>query len=77
MHPQQLLLQGPDEPLGDAVALGGVGEARAGLDPEEVQLLLEPVADVLRPVVMPEGQALQLWDTHADSMLIAPGQPSC
>ena len=57
MHPQQLLLQRPDEPLGDAVALGAIGKAGAGLDPEEIQLLLEPVADVLWAVVMPQSQA--------------------
>jgi hypothetical protein len=57
VDPQQLLLERPHEPFGDAVALRGPDEARARLDPEEADLGLEVVTDVLRAVVVAQGQA--------------------
>src|SRR5690606_11454991 len=47
LDPQQLLLEGADEPLCDPVALGRCDEARAGDRPEERELVLERVAHVL------------------------------
>src|SRR5919112_3385734 len=55
-HPQQVLLQGADEPLGAAVALGLPDEGRRALEAEEADLGLEVVADVLATVVMAEPQ---------------------
>ncbi len=57
-HPQQLFLQGPDEPLGHAVALRGLDEAGTRLDAEKGNLLLEGMAHVLRTMVVPQDQAL-------------------
>src|SRR3954464_533863 len=56
-HPQQVLLQGPDEPLGAAVALRLAHEGRRALDAEEADLGLEVVAHVLAPVVVAQPQA--------------------
>ena len=53
-HPQELLLQCPDEALGHPVALRGPDEARAGLDAQERQLLLE-------------GSYSQIWCMKASS----------
>src|SRR5205085_5632668 len=55
--PEQVLLQGADEPLGAAVALGLAHEGRRALDAEEADLTLEVVADVLTPVVVAEPEA--------------------
>ncbi len=51
-YPEKVLLQGADEPLGTAVALGRSDEGRRTLDAEECDLLLEMLGHVLRPVVM-------------------------
>lgn len=48
-QPEQLLLQRPDEPLGASVALGLAHERRAGVDPEEPQLLLEQIRQQALP----------------------------
>src|SRR5215212_6353493 len=56
-HPQEVLLQGTDESLGAAVALGGADERGRAFDAEEGDLPLEVVADVLRAVVVAEGEA--------------------
>src|SRR5947209_11383776 len=56
--PQELLLEGADEPLGAAVALGLPHEARRAGHAEELQLPLEVVAEVVAPVVVADGQAL-------------------
>src|SRR4051812_42504263 len=56
-HPEQVLLQGPDEPLGAAVALRLAHERRRALDAEEADLGLEVVAHVLAPVVGAQPQA--------------------
>ena len=50
--PQQVLLQGPDEPLGTAVALGLTDEGGRARDDEESQLTLVIVGDELAPVVV-------------------------
>src|SRR3954469_2388032 len=57
-HPQELLLQGADEPLGAPVPLRLPHEARRAGHAEEPQLALEVVAEVVAPVVVPDGQAL-------------------
>src|SRR3954454_25277898 len=57
MHPQ-VLLQGADEALGDAVALGLADEGRRALDAEEGDLVLEVARHVVGAVVVPEGEAL-------------------
>ena len=51
-HPQEVLLEGPDEPLGTAVALGRAHEGGRTLDAEEAELLLEVVRHVLASVVV-------------------------
>src|SRR4051794_14507831 len=55
--PQQVLLQGPDEPLGAAVAFRLAHEGRRALDAEEADLGLEMVADVLASVIMTKLEA--------------------
>ena len=55
-HPEQLFLQGPDEPLGHAVAFRRPDEAGAGLDSQEAELLLEGAAHVLRTLVVPQAR---------------------
>lgn len=56
-RPEKLLFQRTKESLDAAVALRRPNERRAGGDAEEVQLLLEGVADVLASVVMSNNQA--------------------
>src|SRR3954471_21605556 len=56
-HPEQVLLQRPDEPLGAAVALGLAHEGRRALDAKEADLGLEVVADVLAAVVVAQPEA--------------------
>src|SRR5918911_5004578 len=56
-QPEQVLLQGSDEALGAAVPFRGTDERRRTLDPEERQLLLKGLRDVLAAVVVPHGQA--------------------
>src|SRR3954467_8432846 len=55
-HPEQVLLQGPDEALRTAISLGGSHEGRRALDAEEGKLLLEGVEHVLAPVIVPHGE---------------------
>ena len=57
-RPQQLLLEGADEPLGHAIAFGRPHEARAGFDAQKGDLMLKMVAHVLRPVVVPKDQSI-------------------
>ena len=57
VQPEQLLLQGPDESLDAAVALGLPDEGRARLDAEGLELVLECVRDELRAVVVAELRA--------------------
>src|SRR5947209_13255198 len=57
-HPEELLLQGADEPLGAAVALRLPHEARRAGHAEKPQLPLEVIAEVVAPVVVPDGQPL-------------------
>ncbi len=54
--PGQLLLEGADEALGTAVALGTADERRAGRGPQEAQLVLEGVGSGLAAVVVADGQ---------------------
>src|SRR3954451_16875394 len=55
-HPEQVLLQGPDEALGAAVPLRRPHEGRRTLDAEEDKLLLEGIGHVLAPANVPHGQ---------------------
>src|SRR3954453_8029683 len=55
-HPEQVLLQGPDEALGAAVPLRRPHEGRQTLDAEEDKLLLEGIGHVLAPVIVPHGE---------------------
>src|SRR3954464_13219608 len=55
-HPEQVLLQGPDEALGAAVPLRRPHEGGRTLDAEEGKLLLEGVGHVLGPVIVPHGE---------------------
>src|SRR5512134_1869988 len=55
--PEQVLLQRPDEALGDAVALRLADEGRRGLDAEEGDLGLEVLGHVVRAVVVAELKA--------------------
>src|SRR3954471_10406049 len=54
-HPEQVLLQGPDEALGAAIPLGGPHEGRRACDAQEGKLLLEGVGHVLTPMIVPDG----------------------
>jgi hypothetical protein len=56
LYPKKILLQGADEPLGTAVALGRSNEGGRTLDAEECDLLLELLGHVLRPVVMAQRE---------------------
>ena len=56
-HPEQLFLQGPDEPLGHAVAFRRPHEAGARFDFQEAELLLEGMAQVLGTMVMAQDEA--------------------
>ena len=58
LNPQDLLLEGPDESLCDAVALGLGDEGGAGADAEESELALEVVVHVLRAVVVAQREAV-------------------
>src|SRR3954451_6356128 len=55
-HPEQVLLQGPDEALGAAVPLRRPHEGRRTLDAEEDKLLLEGIGHVLAPVNVTHGE---------------------
>ena len=57
-HPQELLLEGADEPLGAAVPLRLPHEARRAGHAQEPQLPLEVVAEVVAAVVVADGQPL-------------------
>jgi len=56
-HPQELLLQGANEPFGHAIALGGADEAGAGFDARKGNLALKVVTHVLRAMVVSQRQA--------------------
>jgi len=55
-HPQQILLERADEAFRDAVAFGLSHETRRALDPEERDLLLKIVGQIVRPVVVTKTQ---------------------
>src|SRR3954454_2998750 len=55
-HPQQVLLQRADEPLGAAIAFRGADEGRRAIDAEERQFLLEVIRHVLGAVVVSHRQ---------------------
>jgi len=57
VQPEELLLQGADEALDAAVALGLADEGGAGGDPDGPELVLEGVGDELAAVVMPQRHA--------------------
>src|SRR3954447_16475026 len=57
-HPEELLLQGADEPLGAPVALRLPHEARRAGHTQKRQLPLEVVAEVVAAVVVADRQAL-------------------
>src|SRR4051794_3253462 len=69
-HPEQVLLQGPDEALGAAVPLRGPHEGRRTLDAEEGKFLLEGVGHVLAPVIVPHGETAR--DLFGESAEAAP-----
>src|SRR3954454_6918381 len=69
-HPEQVLLQGADEALGAAVALGGSHEGRRTCDAQKGKLLLEGVGHVLAPVIVPDGQTAR--DLFGESAEAAP-----
>src|SRR4051794_33903679 len=58
MHPKEVLFQGANEALGDAVALGLADEGGRALDAEEGDLVLEVAGHVVRAVVVAEGETL-------------------
>src|SRR4028119_144544 len=55
-HPQEVLLQGPNEALRTATARRGSHEGRRALDTQEGKFLLEGVGHVLAAVIVPNGQ---------------------
>ena len=62
---QDLLLEGPDEPLRHAVALRLAHEGSGALDPKERDFALEFLRDVVRAVVVPENELVR--DTRAEA----------
>src|SRR5215212_11484596 len=55
-HPEQVLLQGPDEALRTAVPLRRPHEGGRACDAQKGKLLLEGVGHVLAPVIVPHGE---------------------
>jgi len=55
-HPQQVFLEGADEPLGAAIAFRRPDEGGRTLDAEEGDFFLELVGHVLRSVIVAHGQ---------------------
>src|SRR3954471_5959665 len=55
-HPEQVLLQGPDEALRTAIALGSPHEGGRACDAQKGKLLLEGVGHVLAPVIVPDRE---------------------
>src|SRR3954470_4121316 len=55
-HPEQVLLQGADEPLGAAIAFRCPHEGGRTLDPEKDEFLLEVIGHVLRAVIVAHRQ---------------------
>src|SRR4051794_19112020 len=67
-HPEQVLLQGPDEALGAAVPLGSPHEGGRARDAEEGKFLLESIGHVLAPVIVPHGKtACDLFGESAEA----------
>src|SRR5918992_6015219 len=58
VHPEEVLLQGADEALGDAVALGLADEGGRALDAEEGDLVLEVAGHVVGAVVVAKRETL-------------------
>jgi len=56
-NPKQVILQGPNEPLSDAVALGFSDERWRTLDAQKGNLLLKHAGNALTTVAMPQSQA--------------------
>src|SRR5918998_6151716 len=69
VHPEEVLLQGADEALGDAVALRLADEGRRTLDAEEADLALEVARHVVRAAVVAQREAL--GDAAADRAEVA------
>src|SRR4051794_20607626 len=69
-HPEQVLLQGPDEALRTAVPLRRPHEGRRACDAQEGKLLLEGVGHVLAPVIVPHGETAR--DLFGESAEAAP-----
>src|SRR3712207_6913238 len=65
-EPEQVLLERADEALGAAIALRCSDERGRARDAEEGDLALEVVADVLRAVVVAEGEAARDARGEAD-----------
>ena len=57
LDPQELLLQGSHEALGDAVTFRSPDEARRGFDSKESKLTLEMPTHVLASMIVTETQA--------------------
>ena len=57
-HPQEILLSRTDETLRDPITFGRSHEARGTLNPEERDLLLEIVSQVVRAVVVAQTQPI-------------------
>src|SRR3954466_2063505 len=69
-HPEQVLLQGPNEALRTAVPLGRPDEGGRSRDAQEGELLLEGVGHVLAPVIVPDGETAR--DLFGESAEAAP-----
>src|SRR3954462_13441643 len=86
-HPEQVLLQGPDEALGAAVPLGSPHEGRRALDAQEGKFLLESIGHVLAPMIVPHGKtARDLFGESAEAVphaladrleRLKAGRPAC
>ncbi|RLT36023.1 MAG: hypothetical protein DWI59_00280 [Chloroflexi bacterium] len=72
LDPPQLPLQGADEALGTAVALGSGDKRRCGTDAQEAQLVLKMVAHVLAAVVVAQREPRSDVSPVAPEVLTAP-----
>src|ERR1700756_5371043 len=55
-HPEQVLLQGSDEALGDAIALEFAHEGRRSLDAQTFDLVLEIVGHVIGAMIVTQRE---------------------
>ena len=69
-HPEQVLLEDPDEPFGAIVPLGLADERRGTPHSQECELPLERIREIRRPMVVSESQSLcYSWSEAPEPLL--------